>query len=161
MPFRPDRIGSVPIIAATDSVNVPELPDHYFDPGDPKVINVRQIDGNELAIIHEAVNKRDLRTALADAILSGTNKDITATARAATGHSADAIMPGYVRKLETVRLGIVSDAPIDDAHVAEIGEMYPMVLERLFNAISRLTGIGASAEKKPASSTPTPASKPV
>lgn len=160
MPFRPDRIGTIPLIAATDVVKVPELPDHYFDDGDPKEITVRQIDGNELAMIHESVASRDLRAALADAVMTGNIKAVTAATRAATGQTSAAIMPGYVRKLETVRLGIVCDPPMDNARVAEIGEGYPIVLERLFNAISRLTGKGADAAKKPAPSTPTPASKP-
>ena len=156
--FRPDKIGAVPLSVRTQDVACPELPDGWFADGEPKTITVRQLTGNEIAIAYEAAHTRDLRAALAAAIDGGSIKDVTDAGRAALGRT-DAITALYARKLETVRLGVVCDPPLDDAQVVEIGEHYAWVLERLFNAISTLTGKGAEATKKPGASTRTKASK--
>lgn len=157
--FRPDQIGAVPLAVRTQDVACPELPDGWFDVGDTKkVITVRQLTGNEVATAQEAAQTRDLRAAMANAIDGGSLRDVTTTTKAAIGRS-DAITPVYARKLETVRLGVVGDPPLDDAQVVEIGERYAWVLERLFLAISTLTGKGAEAAKKPDASTPTRGSK--
>ena len=156
--FRPDQIGAVPLSARTQDVRVDELPDAWFADGEPKVITVRQLSGNEIAVAQEAAQTRDLRAALAAAIDGGSIADVTDAARAALGRSG-AVTPAYARKLETVRLGVVCDPPLDDAQVVEIGEHYAWVLERLYLAISTLTGKGAEATKKPGASTRTKASK--
>ena len=155
--FRSDQIGAAPLVFRTQEVPVPELPDAWFD-GD-KVITVRQLSGNELAMVQGAEQSRDLRAALGEAIASGSLPEIVAATRNATGRG-DEIVPVYARKLETVRLGVVSDPPLDDSQVVEIGEKYAVTLDRLYLTISALTGKGAEAAKKPAASTPTPASKP-
>jgi hypothetical protein len=152
--LRPDQIGAVPLAVRTQDVAVPELPAAWFAADAPRVITVRQLTGNEVATAQEAAQTRDLRAALASAIEGGTVADITAAAKAALGR-ADAITPAYARKLETVRLGVVCDPPLDDAQVVAIGEHYAWVLERLYLAISTLTGKGADAAKKPDASTPT------
>jgi len=91
---------------------------------------------------------------------TGTTAEITEAAKAAVGRAPAAIAPVYARKLETVRLGVVCDPPLDDAQVVEIGERYAVTLDRLYHAISALTGKGADAQKKPGASTRTQASKP-
>jgi hypothetical protein len=156
--FCPDKIGAVPLAVRTQDVSVPELPSGWFADGAAKTITVRQLTGNEVATAQEAAQTRDLRAALASAIEGGSTQEITAAAKAALGRG-DAITPAYARKLETVRLGVVCDPPLDDAQVVEIGEHYAWVLERLYLAISTLTGKGADAAKKPAASTPTKGSK--
>ena len=155
--FRPDKIGAAPLTLRTQEVEVPELPDAWFD--GPKVITVRQLSGNELAMVQGAEQTRDLRAALAEALTTGSLSEITKSAQGAFGRG-DAIVPVYARKLETVRLGVVSDPPLDDAQVVELGEKYAVTLDRLYLAISSLTGKGAEAAKKPAPSTQTLESKP-
>lgn len=155
MGFRPERIGATPIALRERDVDARELPDEWFDDPTEKTIRVRQLTGNEVTQVQAAVAARNLRAALAEAIASGSESEIAAAGRAALGSSGE-IQPAYVRKLETVRLACVP--PLDDAQAAEVGEKYAIVLERLHDAIWGLVGQGGDPEKKPASSTATPAS---
>lgn len=157
--LRPDQIGTAPLTLRTQEVAVPELPDAWFSDGEPKVITVRQLSGNELALVQGAEQSRDLRAALAEALTTGSLPEITLATKSMVGRG-DAVVPVYAKKLETVRLGVVCDPPLDDSQVVEIGEKYAVTLDRLYLTISALTGKGAEAAKKPAASTPTPESKP-
>jgi len=155
--FRPDLIGAVALQTRTQDVTCPELPDEWFAGGE-KIITVRQLTGNELAMVQGAEQSRDLRAALAKAIETGSLADVTQSAKEATGQ-AEVITPVYARKLEAVKFGIVSDPPMDDAQVVELGERFAVTFDRLYLTIQALTGKGAEAEKKPNASTRTKASK--
>jgi len=120
-------------------VKVPDMKD-FFEPKEPPVFRVRGLTGNELATVHEAVEKHKNIAALIEGLLSkGTEEKIEAI-RNALGVSSD--VPGEIaRRLEMITIGAVQ--PVITLEIAvKFCEVYPIEFYEVTTAISELTGRG-------------------
>lgn len=152
MAFQSERFQAAMLSWPVVDVPVPDLAQWFA--GSP-VWRVRGLSANELAKVEQADRRAAIAEALSAAIASGAAREIADGVRDLLGRSA-AIEEVYARQIEILVLGSV-DPVVDHALAARLGEMAPVTFKALVNAILAATGQGATAPKKPAASTETPA----
>jgi hypothetical protein len=140
----------------TCDVPVPDLK-AFFAADEPPVFKVRGLTGNELARVHDAVDKHKNILGILESLVSTKSSDKVDAIRKALGVTDD--VPNEIAKrLEMLIVATVS--PQLDLDVAvKLAENFPIEFYSLTGKITELTGQGAIPLGKPQPSGPTPESK--
>ena len=147
MSFNTQKFMNVNFTPRTKEVPVPDLKE-WFDKDETPIFKVRGLTGNELARVHEAVDKHKNISGILDGILSTKSKDKIEAIRAAIGIDAD-VPSEIAKRLEMLTIGSV-DPEISLEVAVKISETFPIEFYQLTTAISELTGQGhISGKPKP------------
>lgn len=131
-------------------VKVPDLKD-FFDAGSEPVFKVRGLTGNELARVHEAVDKHKNIAGLVAGLLSNQSHEKVEAVRTALGVVED-VPAEIAKRLEMLVLGCVDPVVSLEAAV-RLSETFPVEFYNITTEITRLTGKGQMLGK------PTPSGK--
>lgn len=150
MAFNEKKFMSTNFTPRTKDVKVPDMKDFFDDDSEP-VFRVRGLTGNELARVHEAVDKHRDIAGLVSGLLSGQSQEKIDSIRSAIGVTDD-VPAEIARRLEM--LSIASVDPVISLELAvKFCESYPIEFYSVTGAISELTGQGQLPGK------PTPSGK--
>jgi hypothetical protein len=151
MAFNEKKFMNTNFTPRTQDVKVPDMKD-FFDPDTDPVFRVRGLTGNELARVHEAVDKHRNISGLISGLLSSKSPEKIDSIRAALGITDD-VPSEIARRLEMITTGSV-DPKITLEVAVKISETYPIEFYEITTAISQLTGQGQIAGKpKPSGET--------
>jgi hypothetical protein len=153
MAFNEKKFLSTNFTPRTKDVTVPDLKD-FFDPDTPAVFRVRGLTGQELARVHEAVDKHRNIAGLISGLLSNQTQEKLDSIRAALGVTED-VPAEIARRLEMISIACVDPAISLEAAV-RLCETFPIEFYEITTAISELTGKGQLPGKpKPSGETQT------
>ena len=155
MAFNEKKFMSTNFTPRTQDVNVPDMKD-FFEPNTPTVFRVRGLTGQELARVHEAVDKHRNIAGLISGLLSSQSSEKIDAIRASLGVTDD-VPAEIARRLEMISIACV-DPTISLEAAVRLCEVYPIEFYEITTAISTLTGQG-QVPGKPSPSGETQASK--
>lgn len=141
------RIGEVP---------VPDLAE-FFSPDDPKIMKVRGLTGNELAVVHEAVANQKNILGILESLMSSKHSEKLDALRKSLGISED--VPSEICKRIKMLTTASVDPVFDEELSVKFAENHPIEFYALTNKITELTGLGAVPLGKPQPSGVTQESK--
>lgn len=135
----------------TKDVKVPDMKD-FFDDGSEPVFRVRGLTGQELARVHEAVDKHRNVAGLIEGLLSGQTQEKIDSIRSALGVTDD-VPAEIARRLEMLSIASI-DPKISLEAAVRLCEVYPIEFYSITTAVSELTGKGQIVGKpKPSGET--------
>jgi hypothetical protein len=137
------------------TVQVPDLK-QFFDDGEP-VFTVRNLTGQELAVVNEAVARNRSRAAIAAGLLSKEQTKQIEAIREVLG-IGDSVPDDMAKRLEMMVLGCV-EPQIDQPTAVKLAQHHPIEFYAVTNKITELTGQGSEPGKpKPSSGSRTSSS---
>lgn len=136
----------------TEDVKVEALKE-FFGKKDKPIFKVRNLTGEELGRVNQAVSKNRNVAAILDGLLSNVDKEKIEAIKSSIG--ADSKIPDDIaRRLEMIQLGCV-DPKIDLSLAKKLCTNYPIEFYDITNTITRLTGLGSELGKaRPSGRTP-------
>jgi len=135
-----------------DIVEVKDLHE-FFPEGEECVIKVRGLNGEELAMVHEALSKNKNISRLVDGLLSTQSLEMLAAVQEAIGVT-DKTPNEIAKRLEMLVIASVEPKFTMDVAV-KFCRVYPIEFYAVTNKITQLTGQGMSLGKsKPSGTTP-------
>lgn len=151
MAFNEKKFMNTNFTPRTKDVKVPDMKD-FFDKDSEPVFHVRGLTGQELARVHEAVDKHRDIAGLVSGLLSGQSQEKIDSIRSALGVTDD-VPSEIARRLEMVSIACV-DPKISLEIAVKFCEVYPIEFYSVSGTISELTGKGQTPGKaKPSGET--------
>lgn len=139
MAFNEKKFMSTNFTPRTKEVKVPDLAD-FFDPNTEPVFRVRGLTGQELARVHEAVDKHRNIAGLISGLFSSQSQEKIDSIRAALGVTED-VPAEIARRLEMLSIACV-DPKISLEAAVRLCETFPIEFYDITSTISELTGKG-------------------
>lgn len=139
----------------TADVPVPGLA-AYFPDGEDPVWKVRNLEGEELAAVGEAVERAAATNRVLDLVAKADNagKAAAAAVQVLIGATGDTPQ-SHIREMRMFHAGSV-EPQIDYPLVVKLAQHHPVEFKQIVQEILRLTGLGSDVKKKQNSSTPIP-----
>lgn len=151
MSFDVKKFQNTKFIQRTEDVKVEALKS-FFDEKEQPVFKVRNLSGEELGRVNQAVQKHKNTAAILDGLLSNIDKEKIEAIKASLG-STDKTPDDIARRLEMLILGCV-DPKLDMQACVKLCKFFPIEFYDLTNTITRLTGLGSELGKpKPSGKT--------
>ncbi|MFW9899903.1 MAG: hypothetical protein ACFFDY_01290 [Candidatus Thorarchaeota archaeon] len=152
MGFDVNKFQNAKFIERIESVKMEVLRD-YFDPKEDPIFKVRNLTGEELGRVNQAVQKNKNVAAILDGLLSNIDRDKIEAIKQTIGTSDAKVPDDIARRLEMIQLGSV-DPKVDLSLAKKLCRCFPIEFYDLTNAITRLTGLGSELGKaKPSGKT--------
>lgn len=130
----------------TESVSVPDLAPYFAENTEPVWV-VRGLSGHELGRINEVAESNKKIEAISDALVSNQSSEIKDAIKALIG--LDGSTPvDIVRRIEMLAIGSV-EPEMDHEAAVKLCTYFPVEFMMLTQAITKLTGQGATVKKKP------------
>jgi hypothetical protein len=140
MGFDIDRFMSHKFSPRTEDVPVPDLKS-FFAEGEPAVITVRSLTGEELARAAEHVEKYRAIGKLIESFVSGKDAEKIAAIKESMGIT-DKVPEDFAKRLQMLVIGSVNPKFAQDQAV-KLAKNFPIEFYSVTNAIIRLTGQGS------------------
>jgi len=131
----------------TEEIEVPDLKG-FFPDGEPPVIVVRGLEGEELARVNEHVEKYRALGKLIEGFISSNQTEKISAIKEAMGFT-EKVPDDFAKRLQMLVMGAVSPQFAQNEAV-KFAKVYPVEFYLLTNTIIRLTGQGSlPGELKP------------
>lgn len=151
MSFDINKFQNAKFIERIESVKIEVLKD-YFGPKEDPIFKVRNLTGEELGRVNQAIQKHKNTSAILDGLLSNVSKEQIEAIKQTIG-STDKTPDDIARRIEMLILGSV-EPKIDLTLAKRICQFFPIEFYDLTNTITRLTGLGSELGKsKPSGKT--------
>jgi len=151
--FDAKRFMSVQFVHREEDVPVPDMKD-FFEPDENPVWRVRGLTGQELGLANQAAERNRNMEAIIEGVVSASGAKKSDAIKNLIG-GRDDTPDDVVKRMEM--LVIASVAPECDLQLAvKLCKTFPIEFYQITTAISRLTGMGQTAKKKPTASGTTP-----
>ena len=152
MSFDVNKFQNAKFTQRTEDVKLEALKD-FFDKKDQPVFKVRNLTGEELGRVNQAVQKHKNTAAVLDGLLSNIAKEQIEALKQTLG-STDKTPDDIARRLEMLTLGCI-EPKLDMQLCVKLCKYFPIEFYDLTNTITRLTGLGSELGKlKPSGKTP-------
>lgn len=151
MGFDVNKFQNAQFIERVDYVEVKALKD-FFGPKEKMLFKVRNLSGEELGRVNQAIQRHKNTAAILDGLLSNVDKEKIEAIKASLG-STDKTPDDIARRIEMLSLGCV-DPKLDMQACVKLCKFFPIEFYDLTNTITRLTGLGSELGKpKPSGKT--------
>lgn len=151
MSFDVNKFQNAHYVQRTEDVPVDALK-IFFGPKDKPVFRVRNLTGEELGRVNQAIQRHKKTAAILEGLLSNVNKEQIESIKKSIG-SSDDVPDDIARRIEMLILGSI-DPKIDLTFAKKLCRCFPIEFYEITNAITRLTGLGSELGKaKPSGKT--------
>ena len=151
MGFDVNKFQNAKFIQRTEDVKVDALK-MFFGPKEEPIFKVRNLTGEELGRVNQAIQRHKNTAAILDGLLSNINKEQIEAIKQSLG-STDKTPDDIARRLEMLSLGCI-DPKLDIQACVKLCKCFPIEFYDLTNTITRLTGLGSELGKsKPSGKT--------
>jgi hypothetical protein len=144
MGFNVNKFQNTKYIPRIEAVKVESLKE-FFGPKEKPVFKVRNLTGEELGKVNQAVQKNKNIAAVLDGLLSNVNKEKIEAIKSSIG-ADDRVPDDIARRLEMLQLGCV-EPRVDLSLAKKLCTNYPIEFYDITNTITRLTGLGSELGK--------------